>query len=191
MNTILQKAGQISSYLIKMGIFDFEKACEFVKNLPYQRNKNKESIFCVLEDQGGTCSTKHALLKRLADENNLQEVKLILGIFKMNSQNAPKILGVLQKYDLKEMPEAHNYLKFKNEIQDFTARNSKPEDFVNDLVEEIEIQPKQTTDFKGEYHKNFLENYLQKNPQINYSPEEFWQIREECIAALQLKNPSK
>lgn len=168
-----------------MGISDFDEACEFVKNLPYKRNINKENIFCILEEDGGTCSTKHALLKRLADENNIRDVKLMLGIFKMNSQNTPKIAAVLQNYRLKEMPEAHNYLKLENEIHDFTTRNSKPEDFIHDLVEEIEIQPDQITDFKVDYHKKFLRNYLQQNPKINYSPAELWQIREECIVALQ------
>ena len=171
--------------MIKMGIFDYEKSCEFVKNLPYQRNEEKENFFCVLEDEGGTCSTKHALLKRLTDENNLKEVKLMLGIFKMNIQNTRKIGAVLHKYHLNEMPEAHNYLKFKNEIQDFTSKNSNSEDFIHDLVEEIEIQPHQITDFKVDYHKNFLRNYLRQKPHLKYSPEEFWQIREECIAALQ------
>lgn len=168
-----------------MGISDFEEACEFVKNLPYKRNSNKENIFCILEEEGGTCSTKHALLKRVADENKIRGVILMLGIFKMNSQNTPKIANVLQKYDLREMPEAHNYLKFKNEIHDFTTRNSKPEDFIHDLVEEIEIQPDQITHFKVEYHKNFLRNYLRQNPHLKYSPEELWQIRQKCIAALQ------
>ena len=52
-------------------------------------------------------------------------------------------------------------------------------------MEEIEIQPSQITDFKVEYHKNYLEKYLQQDPEIKYSLQEFWQIREECIAVLQ------
>ena len=184
-NTILNKTEKISNYFLEMGIFDFENAGKYIKKLPYKRNLNKENIFCVLEEEGGTCSTKHALIKRLADENNYDGVKLMLGIFKMNAENTPKIAPVLQKYHLKEMPEAHNYLKFRNEIQDFTTKNSEPKDFVNDLVQEIEIQANQITQFKIGYHKNFLENYLVNNPQIKYSPSEFWHIREECIAALQ------
>lgn len=163
----------------------FEEACLYIKNLPYKRNENKENIFCVIEDQGGTCSSKHAFLKHYANENNIENVKLILGIFKMNSKNTPKISEVLEKYNLKEIPEAHNYLKISNQIHDYTRRNSKPEDFVNDLVEEIEILPSQITTFKIEYHKKIIKKYLKENPEIPYSAEEFWQIREECISALQ------
>ena len=137
------------------------------------------------KENGGTCSFKHALLKLLGAENKRVEVKLILGIFKMNSNNTPKISKVLEKYNLKEIPEAHNYLKINNQIHDYTRRNSKPEDFVNDLLEEIEIEPSQITTFKIEYHQIFIENYLKENAEIPYSAEEFWQIREACILALQ------
>lgn len=163
----------------------FEEACFYIKNLPYKRNTNKENIFCVLEDFGGTCSSKHAFLKYYADENKIENVKLILGIFKMNSQNTPKISKVLEKYHLKEIPEAHNYLKIDNQVHDYTSKNSKPGDFINDLIEEIEISPAQITHFKVEYHQKFIEKYLKENAPISYSPEEFWQIREECILALQ------
>lgn len=163
----------------------FEEACLYIQNLPYKRNANKENIFCVLEDLGGTCSTKHAFLKYYADENQIENVKLILGIFKMNSKNTPKISKILEKYNLKEIPEAHNYLKIKNQIHDYTRRNSKPEDFVSDLMEEIEISTSQITTFKIQYHQKFLEKYLKENLEIPYSAEKFWQIREECILALQ------
>lgn len=163
----------------------FEEACIFIKNLPYKRNENKENISCVLEDLGGTCSTKHAFLKHYTDENHIPNVKLMLGIFKMNSKNTPKISKVLEKYHLNEIPEAHNYLKINNQIHDYARKNSKPEDFLNDLIQEIEIQPSQITNFKVEYHKKFIEDYLKENAEIPYSSIEFWQIREECILALQ------
>lgn len=163
----------------------FEEACNYIQNLPYKRNENKENIFCVLEDLGGTCSTKHAFLKHYADENLIPNVKLMLGIFKMNSKNTPKISKVLKKYNLNEIPEAHNYLKIKNQIHDYTRKNSKPEDFLRDLIEEIEIEPSQITNFKLGYHQKFIKKYLEQNTGIPYSATEIWQIREECIAALQ------
>jgi len=156
-----------------------------VRNLPYRRNSDKDDPYCVLSGGGGTCSTKHALLKRLADENGISDVRLMLGIFMMDRQNTPKITAVLNKYKLNEMPEAHNYLRWKDQVLDFTSKNSVPEDFISRLVQEIEIQPDQIMDFKIKYHQNFLRQYLDKNPSVPYPLEEFWRIREECIAALQ------
>ena len=103
----------------------------------------------------------------------------------MDRQNTPKITTVLNKYKLNEMPEAHNYLRWKDQVLDFTSRNSSADDFISHLENEIEIQPDQITDFKIKYHQNFLRQYLDKNPAVPYRLEEFWRIREECIAALQ------
>jgi hypothetical protein len=90
----------------------------------------------------------------------------------------------LHNYNLEYIPEAHNYLKFKNQILDFTKKNSSENDFINDLLEEIEIEPHQINQFKIEFHRNYLRNWLAENPQIPYSLEELWKIREECIKAL-------
>lgn len=184
-NFNIKSLGIISGQFLKLGLHDFQSAALFIKNLPYKRNTDKLNCVCVFNDSGGTCSTKHALLKNLALENNFSDLQLMLGIFKMNSTNTPKISKVLGTYNLKEMPEAHNYLKFENEIIDCTRKNSSAADFINDLIEEVEIQPSQITNFKIQYHQKFLANYLQENSQIPYSIDEFWKIREECIAALQ------
>ena len=184
-NFNIKSLGIISDQFLELGLHDFQSAAFFIKNLPYKRNIDKLDSLCVFNDSGGTCSTKHALLKNLAIENNFNDLQLMLGIFKMNSTNMPKISTVLYKYNLQEMPEAHNYLKYQNEIIDCTRKNSSAADFIDDLEEEIEIHPSQITDFKIQYHQKFLTNYLQENPQISYSTQEFWKIREECIAALQ------
>ena len=114
-------------------------------------------------DNCGTCSTKHALLKRLADENDFKNVKLILGLFRMNKKNTPEISATLMQNDLEFIPEAHCYLKFEEQIIDLTKINSKPTDFLDDLIEEIEISPDQITDYKVNYHKNYLVTWLDNN----------------------------
>jgi hypothetical protein len=53
------------------------------------------------------------------------------------------------------------------------------------LAEEIEINPNQITDFKVQYHQEFLKKYLLQHSEIQYPLEKFWKIREECIFALQ------
>ncbi len=184
-NFKINTAGIVSKRFLDLGLYDFKSAAEYIQDLPYKRNTDKEDPLGVIKDLGGTCSTKHALLKNLALENDYQELKLMLGIFMMNKNNTGKIASVLKKYSLHEMPEAHNYLKYKNQILDYTRKNSSAEDFSNDLVQEIEIQPSQIIKFKTEYHRCFLENYLTENPSIPFGLDDFWTIREECIFALQ------
>ena len=183
-NFEIKSRKQISQLFVNHNCFDFYSASEYVRNLPYARNLDKENLSTVFTDQCGTCSTKHALLKTLTEENNQSDYKLILGIFRMNGKNTPKIKSVLENYNLKYIPEAHNYLKFKNQILDFTKKNSSENDFINDLLEEVEIGSNQITQFKIEFHKNYLKNWLSENHKIPYSLDELWKIRELCIKSL-------
>lgn len=181
----LNSKGIISTQFLNLGYHDFISASDYVKGLSYKRNANKEDQLCLFKDSGGTCSTKHAVLKNLAIENDFSKMKLMLGIFLMNENNTPKIAKVLKKYNLDEMPEAHNYLRYQHQILDCTRKHSSAADFVNDLVEEVEIEPSQITNFKEQYHRDYLKKYLNQNPSIPYNLESFWKIREECIEALQ------
>ncbi len=175
---------EISQLFKQNNCYDFYSASELIRNFPYRRNLNKDKLATVFSDNCGTCSTKHAVLKILAEENHQTDFKLILGIFRMNGNNTPKIKSVLEAYNLDYFPEAHNYLKFNNQILDFTKRNSSEQDFIDNLLEETEIQAHQINHFKIEFHKNYLRKWLSENPQILYSLDELWQIREKCIKAL-------
>ena len=183
-NFKIQQNGEISTEFLKRNIHTFSEATKFINNLNYGRNENKNDLKTIFTDNCGTCSTKHSILKKLAEENNESEIKLILGIFKMNANNTSEIKETLKKNNLEYIPEAHNYLKYVNGIFDFTKIGSKPSDFENDLLEEIEILPNQITTFKVEYHKKFLQNWLNENNNIELNLHELWKIREECIQNL-------
>ncbi len=171
---------QISKEFIDRNILTFNQAALFVKQLAYGRNADKNNLASLFDDNCGTCSTKHALLKQLADENNFEKVKLIVGLFKMNKNNTPEISATLLQNNLEYIPEAHCYLKYEDQILDLTKINSEPTDFLDDLIEEIEISPEQITDYKVNYHKNYLVTWL-KHKQINLGLNDIWKIREQCI----------
>ena len=135
-------------------------------------------------DGCGTCSTKHALLKTLASENNRADVQLVVGIFRMNEFNTPKVKSCLDRYHLHYIPEAHCYLKLDQTIYDFTGTSFLEMKFIPDLLCEFEIAPDQIFDYKINQHKAFLKEWLVMNPEIKWSIEEIWKIREECISEL-------
>ncbi|MGZ3932838.1 MAG: hypothetical protein ACXVP0_16295 [Bacteroidia bacterium] len=174
----------ISKLFLERQITTFTEACSFIKHLPYGRNENKNDLAAVFTEKRGTCSTKHALLRQLAIENNADHVRLKLGVFKMSKANTPEVGGTLDRYGLTYIPEAHNYLSVNGEIVDCTKRNSSKDDFAADLISETEIGPEQITDFKVRYHKTILKDWLLKNPDISISFDELWTIREQCIADL-------
>ena len=180
----IRPAGPISKKFLALNISTFSEATKFVRQLAYGRNENKADLASLFADNCGTCSTKHALLKKLADENNVEELKLMLGLFRMNAGNTPKISATLMQHKLDYIPEAHNYLKYKNQIFDFTNNNSKSADFENELIEEMEIRTDQISDYKINYHKVYLKKWLNKQKILNLTPGQLWTIREQCIADL-------
>jgi hypothetical protein len=66
----LKAVGDSSIAFIHAGIPDYRSAAEFVSRLPYGRNTVTDPLVVLIEGRG-TCSTKHALLYRLAVELKL------------------------------------------------------------------------------------------------------------------------
>ncbi|MBF2709280.1 hypothetical protein [Flavobacterium soyangense] len=155
-----------------------------IKNLPYGRNSNRTDFSLVVAEKKGTCSSKHAYLKDFADKNSILNVKLVIGIYKMNESNT-KIGTILSENKMEYIPEAHCYLKIDGVRFDCTSSNSDFDKIKNDLLEEIEIEPYQVGDFKIEYHQNFIKNWLSEN-NSGISFEQIWKIREQCIENLSL-----
>lgn len=158
----------------------------YIRELPYGRNTNREDFSLVIKELRGTCSSKHAFLKEIADRNGIEKVKLILGIYKMNENNTPKINNTLSKVGIKYIPEAHCFLKIENIVLDLTMNDSNFEKIKEDVIKEIEINADDVGEFKVEFHKNYLKNWIEKeNMKISF--EEIWKQREKCIRKLEEK----
>jgi hypothetical protein len=177
-------AGEISMEFRARDIFTFQQAALLVRQIPYGRNKDKHNLVSLFADHCGTCSTKHALLKTLADEHNFSQIRLFIGLFRMSAKNTPKVGTTLRRHKLAYIPEAHCYLKYEGRILDFTKTSAMPADFSLDLIEEIEISPEQICDYKVNYHKNYLSAWLAVNDHLHLTPDELWEIREQCIQDL-------
>ena len=167
----------------QLGIKDWSALCQHVRHLNYGRNSNNADFSLVLTEARGTCSSKHALLKKLAVLNHVPGVKLMLCIFKMNNINTPKIGNTLLENGLKYLPEAHCYLKIDNQTYDFTNLNSEFEKIKNDIIEEHEIEAEQVTTYKSEYHQKYLVVWIELN-NLGMDISRLWEVREQCILKL-------
>lgn len=181
-DAIITDKGPVSNAFLGLDIHTFSGACNYVAQLPYKRNKLRDALVCVINEQCGTCSTKHFLLKALADELELKEVNLMIGVFLMDKENTPAITPVLNKYQLNAIPEAHCYLKINNEITDFTFAHTQIP-FTESLIVEKICMPLEAQSEKVQFHKSIIRQWIaEKN--IPYSENEIWDIREQCILAL-------
>jgi hypothetical protein len=165
------------------GINSWNELTEFIKNLPYGRNKNRTELGLVLSEKKGTCSSKHAVLKSIADLNNVPNISLVIGIYRMNQLNTPKIGTELTDNSILFIPEAHCYLKINGNRIDLTTKKSVFQNIEKDIIQEKEIEPKQVAEFKVDYHKEFIKNWL-KATNSEFDFDQIWEIREKCIKNL-------
>lgn len=179
------KAGSVSNTLAPYKIESFHHAVDWIWKLPYGRNSDRSNYLLVPQEQRGACSTKHAFLAALAQEQGI-ELTLTVGIFLMNGINTPKIAQTLVESKLKDVPEAHSYLTFDGQRFDFTVYDPENPscDVQLEFLHEEEITPQQIGGYKIKLHQEWIQSWLSKNPKIGLSFNEVWKVRESCIQAL-------
>jgi hypothetical protein len=179
----LKPGGPLAAAFIALNLEDYRSAACYLRGLAYGRNSNRTDPLAVVREQRGTCSTKHALLARLATEQQLP-IRLMLGIYEMNGRNTPGVGRVLEKYGLACVPEAHCYLMYDDDRIDITRAVNGAEPIAKFLHEEV-ISPDQIADYKVAVHQRFLRNWIETVPSAHtMNLDGAWKIREECIAAL-------
>lgn len=181
-NFLLTAKAPVTALLRDKGCVQFADACNYVAQLNYKRNVNKENLVCIIDEQCGTCSTKHALLKTIAEEHERTDIQLIIGVFLMTAHNTPKIAPVLQQFGLKGLPEAHCYLMHENIIYDYTFAMSTLQ-FQDDLLQTIVLKSASDISRKNFLHQAFISDWIKQN-NIPFTYEKIWEIRERCIEML-------
>lgn len=182
-NYRLQSTDDLTKLIKQNQITNWKDLTLKIKHLPYGRNANRTDLALVWKEQKGTCSSKHAFLKHVADLNKTPNIELTLGMYKMNQSNTPKIGNVLSKHKLDYIPEAHCYLKIEGKPLDFTSKHSDFKTIENDILLEKIITPQQVSEFKVAFHKAYIKEWITTN-NIPYSFETIWDIREQCITNL-------
>lgn len=180
----LRPVGEVSRAFQSLGVRTFREAARYVQVLPYGRNIDRADARSVLREGKGTCSTKHALLAMLAKENNIP-VRLMVGIYLMNETNTPGVGGVLERHGFKEIPEAHCYLRLNERYLDFTRLTGQMDGVALSFLAEKEIAPEGIGEEKIRFHQDYLKHWV-TSPSVPIKDwREVWEIREECIAALE------
>ncbi len=185
---MIAKANIVSNHTLSqqvrsLGIKTMGDLMTYVQAIPYGRSSDRSRVDLVLLENRGTCSSKHALIKAIAQENDLEELQLIIGIYKMTKSNTPNIGDPIERSLLSYIPEAHCYLKSQKQRIDVTANGASFERIAADLLEEQEIKPSQIGQYKVDYHQQYLKDWIARED-IPLDFEAVWAIREACIANL-------
>ena len=180
---VLHSKDSITRKFNLKGITSWSEALSYIQHLPYGRNSDRTDPTLVLKEGRGTCSSKHALLKLLAERNGIPGVQLFLGMYKMNGRNTPPTKNILAQAKLAYIPEAHCYLKINGQPTDLTFPDSDFTKIENDLMDEWEIRTEQTGEYKVAFHRGFLTEWA-AGAEISRPFDEVWKIREACIHSL-------
>jgi len=183
MQNLLTSTDDLTLLIKANGINTWDCLIEHVQYLPYGRNADRYDFSLVISERKGSCSSKHALLQKVADLNSIPNINLILGIYKMNNHNTPKIGNALSEHSIDYIPEAHCYLKINGIRTDITSINSNFETLEKDILIELEIEPQQVSEFKVTYHQEFLKQWIMDG-NTPFDFETIWTIREQCITNL-------
>jgi hypothetical protein len=115
-------AGAISKHFLSYGIKNFLDACDYVHNLPYGYNSDRDDLMILFKEKMGSCTTKHAVIATLAAELDLPINKSI-GIYPMTEVIVTGTSKILNKYDLPFVPMIHCFLEYGKHRVDLTEGN--------------------------------------------------------------------
>jgi hypothetical protein len=121
-NKAIIKSGEISNQFLSIGIKAFMDACDYVHNLPYGYNSDRDDLMILFKEKMGSCTTKHAVIATLAAELDLPINKSI-GIYPMTETIVTGTDSILNKYDLPYIPMIHCFLKYRDHRVDLTEGN--------------------------------------------------------------------
>lgn len=184
----IKNHGPVSQAFLEAGLTTFSEAMHYVAHLPYRRITDKTNLVSVLKEGCGTCSSKHLALAALARETGHSEVQLVFWVFRMNAQNLPLTAPILAKYNLNYLPEVHVCLDIKGILHDVTWKGRTLPAPEQDFMFARSADIKQIYHLKKMLHHRCMDAFVAEHPGRPFNAEQLFQIREECIAALNGKS---
>ena len=119
----ITSSGEISKKFLELGIKSFKHACMFIHKLEYGYNSNYDDEMILFKEKKGTCTTKHAVIAKLAEELNLPLFKNV-GVYKFTEEICTGTNQILKKYDIPYVPMVHCFLAYEEFKFDLTEGNN-------------------------------------------------------------------
>jgi hypothetical protein len=188
MNNILdfsiQNCGLLCTCVLDLGFKRFLPFAEYVRALGYGRPLNPDDVLAVVREKKGTCSSKHLLLASLAHECGHPDIRLTVGIYQMREDNTPGVGVVLEQAGLKCIPEAHCFLRYKDNRYDFTGLTNGNSSPFDTMSLERDVNVADLAEVKNMLHRQEIRKFAGR---LKLDADAVWKIREDCIKVLSEK----
>ena len=173
--------GIVSEQFRQLDLDTFHQACHWVKNLPYGSNSSNDDSFIIFAEKKATCTNKHGIIYRLAEELNL-EIHKNLGFYRLDDAIVTGVNAIIEPYGLSFIPQIHCFLKYQNYRVDLTegncnGKNKTIEDY--DFV--VRVKPDLTHQKHEAYYLEYLKKYFLIEPKLKeLSENKILELLEEC-----------
>lgn len=121
-NAKITPSGEVSQKFLNLGIETLQEACQYVHDLKYGYNSNKDDKMILFKEQMGNCTTKHGVIASLAEELVIPLNKKV-GIYKLTEAIATGAEKILIKYNIPYIPMVHCFLVYDKYRFDLTEGN--------------------------------------------------------------------
>jgi hypothetical protein len=184
----ITEAGPVSKKFLELGIESFHAACQYVEELPYGYNSNREDVMILFEEKKGSCTTKHGVIAVLAEELSLPVGKTV-AIYALTEEIVMGADQILNKYALPYLPMIHCFLESGNHRVDLTEGNDNGK---NKPLDEFLYTEKAGPMISGRdeymiYRKVLTEDILQRDEMKGIDLRLILYAREEALKLLKSK----
>ena len=165
-NPTISNYGIVSSQFYERNIATFHQACSWVKNLPYGSNSSNDDSLIIFQEGKATCTNKHGIISRLAEELDL-EIYKNLGLYRLNDEIVTGVNNIIKPYGLEFIPQIHCFLEYKNFRVDLTEGNCNGK---NKIIENydfiLRVKPDLTYQEYIDYYLEYLQKYTEIEPRL-------------------------
>jgi hypothetical protein len=114
--------GVVSSAFHSRDIATFHQAAIYIQALPYGFNETSDDSMVLFRDGFGTCTVKHGIIARLAQEHGIP-VTRCEGFYPLTDRIVTGAGAILDEYGLPYVPRTHCFLKYRDSYVDLTDGN--------------------------------------------------------------------
>lgn len=163
---VITPSGIISKKYLEMNIHSFKEACFYVHNMDYGYNSDKDEELILFKENKGSCTTKHGVIAKLAEELEIPLYKKV-GIYKLTEEITEGVKEILEKYSIPFIPMVHCFLVYENYRFDLTeGNNNGKKTSIEEFIHEEKVIP--FISRKDEYllFRKVLYGKIMKMPEI-------------------------
>ena len=157
-NPLIDSAGIVSQQFRQLNLTTFHQACYWVKNIPYGSNSSNDDSSIVFAEKKATCTNKHGIISRLAEELDL-EIYKNLGFYRLDDAIVTGVNAIVEPYGLNFIPQIHCFLEYKNYRVDLTEGNCNGK---NKTIEDYDFVVRVKPDLARQEHEIYYLEYLEK-----------------------------